>query len=496
MQATQPAADPASIAALLSPALTASSIAGVVVVAPSGAIVYVNDAFVELLSAGCAEDLLDHDFRKDVLVETNEWRHWRAAKAVRRHRLRVKTRAGETITLSGDIMPLGSRGGITYACGVLARESAGERLMQHAAHMEAVASLTTGIAHDFNNLLTVLIGNLYLIGEELRGREAAFKKVKTARDAAVRGADLTKQLLQFARNDGPDVKAVRLAAAVTRIAPLIEKVVGSRIRLAVRTNGVSATVEINTGLLESALVNLVINARDAIDETGNVLIDIKEILVETETAEAPSLPPGRYVKLSVIDDGLGIPAAIIDRVFEPFYTTKSAERGTGLGLSMVRWVAERAGGCVTIKSAPGRGTVVAMILPVHGVADDETCSRTMPLMALPSGQEVILLALADAEIRTMTEQSLSVLGYSVHVCDDEDVATAIVKHAAQLVVLDGSVAHQPREVEAILRTDAGPKTLMLGNETGVHADGVAVLQKPFSLAQLARSVRDTLDGVS
>jgi signal transduction histidine kinase/CheY-like chemotaxis protein len=494
-QPTSAAGEAASIAERLSPALTQSSVAGVVVVSGTGAVVFANQVFVELLAAGSIDDVLGLEFAKDVTADAKEWQQWRAAKSVSRCRLRLRSRSGQLIPVAGDVMPLRDRDGTTYLCGVLVREMTGEQLMQHAARMEAVASLTTGIAHDFNNLLTVLIGNLYLIGEELRDKDAAFKKVKTARDAAVRGADLTKQLLQFARNDGPEVKTVRLSAAITRVAPLIEKVVGSRIQLDVRTNGVAAAVEINTGQLESALVNLVINARDAIEGRGNVLIDVKEITVDAQTQGLSQLPPGRYAQLSVIDDGLGIPSAIIDRVFEPFYTTKPAERGTGLGLSMVRWVAEQAGGTVAIKSAPGQGTVVSMILPVHGVADDETCSRTMPLMALPSGQEVVVLALADSEIRVMTEQSLSVLGYRVHTCGTApELAAAINEHRAELVVIDAEIVSRDDLVSTLREQVAALKFLVLGEEPSAGADSVTVLQKPFSLAELARSVRDALDG--
>jgi signal transduction histidine kinase len=490
-QATSTTADAAGIAELLSPVLTTSSVAGVVVVSSAGIIEYANQTFVELLSAGCVDDVLGRDFA-DVVLNEGEWQRWESEEPILHHRLRLRTREGQAIAVTGDVIPLRGQDGVSYMCGVFVREVTGELLMQHAARMEAVASLTTGIAHDFNNLLTVLIGNLYLIGEELRDKDAAFKKVKAARDAAVRGADLTKQLLQFARNDSPNAKAVRLAAAITRVAPLIEKVVGSRISLTVRTNGVASAVEINTGQLESALVNLVINARDAIDGNGNVLIDVKEIFVDSATRGSLKLPSGRYVQLSVIDDGLGIPSAIIDRVFEPFYTTKSAERGTGLGLSMVRWVAEQAGGGVSIKSAPGQGTVVSMILPVHGVADDETSSRTMPLMALPSGQESVVLALTDPEIRAMTEQSLTVLGYDVHACESgKPLVEVVAEYPAELAVLDGD------SVEVISRMhEKAPalRFLVLGDPPQAGTERVTVLPKPFSLAELARSVRDALDG--
>jgi CheY-like chemotaxis protein len=310
----------------------------------------------------------------------------------------------------------------------------------------------------------------------------------------MRGADLTRQLLNFARADEPNEKAVHVAGVVTRLVPLIEKLVGARIKLQARTHGSAATVEISTAQLQSAIVNLVINARDAIDGEGSVLIDLRETMLTGE--QAGGLPDGRYVQLAVADDGMGIPSSVITRVFEPFYTTKSADRGTGLGLSMVRWVSERAGGRVTIRSRPGEGTIVTMFLPAAEASADETSSRTMPLSVLPSGQESILLSIADAELRTMTQQSLAVLGYTVHVCSEpERMAEDVARRGARLVLMDSALYPGIAQIEELAaRPDV--EVLLLSNDPAGEAGTTATLRKPFSLVELATQVRRVLDGAA
>jgi signal transduction histidine kinase len=473
------------------------SFAAVVAVTRSGHIAYVNDAFVGAMAAASPSELIGTDFRNAVLVDPKDWEVWTDAKATRGQAFRVKDLKGRGLTLSGDLVALDDANSELLAYGAFVPDvEAGrmEHLMQHAARMEAVAGMSTGIAHDFNNLLTVLIGNLYLVGEQMRDNEAVYAKLKIARDTAMRGADLTRQLLNFARDDEPSLKDVQVAGVVTRLAPLLEKLVGSRIRLKTRTNASTATVAINTSQLHSAIVNLVINARDAIDGEGTVLIDLKEANVRADNALG--LPAGRYIKLAVADDGAGIPTSVIARVFDAFYTTKTADKGTGLGLSMVRWACERARGRVAIRSQPGEGTVVTMILPVGEASADETSSRTMPLSVLPSGQESILLSIGDIELRSMTQQSLAVLGYDVHVCEDAgDLPKAIGGSGAELVLLDRALyPDSSGAVELTRKAKLDVKVLLLSDEPTVKSGSAAVLQKPFSLAELATIVRKVLDG--
>ncbi len=469
----------------------------VVVVDSTGTVVYANDAFADSLGAQLRDDVMGLDVRSDLLVDASKWQAWLTTEPLLDQRIEFRALSGDRISLQGELAPLD--GIESHVCGVfthVAEPLQMVRLMNHSARMEAVAGLSTGIAHDFNNLLTVLVGNLYLLGEELRENETAFSRIKHARDTALRGADLTRQLLNFARNEEAERQVVNPVSIIDRFLPLLEKLVGSKVDLKTRAQDSQATIEINPAQLESALVNLVINARDAIDGKGVISIDFREFAATESFAEGHGIAPGLYVMFSVTDDGPGIPTAVVERVFEPFYTTKPKGSGTGLGLSMVRWLARDSGGTVIIDSVPGRGATVAMLLPVSGTTVDETSSNTMPLSTLPSGEEAIVLSMADREILAMTQQCLSVLGYQVSTCESvSQIPTAISDESVELVVVDGKAAD---DVDAMLmrlqKAKSGVKVLVLTSSASETYRSSRSLRKPFSLAELAVAVRATLDG--
>jgi signal transduction histidine kinase len=273
-------------------------------------------------------------------------------------------------------------------CGLFV-ESADEqqlrRAVQHSARMEALGSLTAGIAHDFNNLLTVLVGNLYLAAEELRGKSPTFEKVKTARDAGKRGSDLIRHLLAFARREELPAETVDPKKVVADLIPLLNRSLGSRIQLETGLDS-SSGVRASAAQLESVIVNLAINARDAMAGKGKVALRTRDVTLSAADAAGKGLPKaGAYVAISVADDGPGIPEEIRERVFEPFFSTKTEGAGTGLGLCMVRWFAEQSGGAVELESIHGRGTTVSVWLPRIGDGVVDGHDGTMPLSTLPSG---------------------------------------------------------------------------------------------------------------
>jgi signal transduction histidine kinase len=235
---------------------------------------------------------------------------------------------------------------------------------QHSARMEALGSLTAGVAHDFNNLLTVLVGNLYLIGEELRERPHVFEKLKAARDAGKRGAELVKQLMTFARREEVSVGTVDPAKVVGDVLPLLRRALGGRITLETTLQEHVGAVRASVAQLESAVVNLAVNARDAIEGHGRISIEVLGAELADHDAALQGLARGgRYVVVKVRDTGSGIPPDALQRVFEPFFSTKRERGGTGLGLSMVRWFAQSSGGSASIESVVGQGTTVTMLLP-------------------------------------------------------------------------------------------------------------------------------------
>ena len=370
---------------------------------------------------------------------------------------------------------------------------------QHSARMDALASLTTGVAHDFNNLLTVLVGNLYLVGEELRERPRVFEKLKAARDAGKRGSELIKQLMTFAKREELDVGTIDPSKVIGDLLPLLRRALGSRITLETSLQKHVGAVRASVAQLESVVVNLAVNARDAIEGNGRISIDVAGVEVTDRDAAARRLPRGgRYVAIRVRDTGAGIAPETLERVFEPFYSTKRERGGTGLGLSMVRWFAESSGGCAAIQSALGQGTAVTLLLPRQQVDQaPETAEMTMPLSTLPTGTErVVVLAMDDA-LRATIHQTLEVLGYRVTVAGDaEELVAAVAAEPTELVVVDGL-----GDNEALVRALALRPSLRLiatahpgRTPEPVAGASIASLTKPFTLADLARQVRRTLDG--
>ena len=374
---------------------------------------------------------------------------------------------------------------------------------RHSARMEALGSLTAGVAHDFNNLLTVLVGNLYLVGEELRERPLVFEKLKAARDAGKRGSELIKQLMTFARREELDVGTLDPSKVVGDLLPLLRRALGSRITLETTLQKHVGAVRASVAQLESVVVNLAVNARDAIEGKGRISIDVSGVEVaEDEAARRGLAHGGRYVLVSVRDTGVGVAPEALDRVFEPFFSTKRDRGGTGLGLSMVRWFAESSGGCAAIESVVGQGTAVTLLLPRQQVDHAaETAERTMPLSTLPTGTERVVVLAVDDALRATIHQTLEVLGYQVRVAaDTEDLLVAVAAGPTDLLVIDGFArgdndvlgrAHTLRPKLRVIATAHPGRAPELEQVQGLV---IASLTKPFTLADLAGTVRRTLDG--
>jgi CheY-like chemotaxis protein len=261
-------------------------------------------------------------------------------------------------------------------------------------------------------------------------------------------------------------------------------------------------IRASTAQLESVVVNLAINARDAIEKKGNVLVKVAGVQLSSSEAMRRNLSkPGGYVAISVADDGSGIPAEALDRIFEPFFSTKSERGGTGLGLSMVRWFAEQSRGAAYAESVPGRGTTVTLLLPDVPGSTAEAGDKTMPLSTLPSGTETVLVLASEEGLRSTILQILQVLGYSVRFAPESThLLTMLRGEKVQLLIVDGGLAND--EAHADLLDDARAivpdlkvivTTDTLRSAERAAASGAAVLLKPFSLADLATAVRQALD---
>jgi signal transduction histidine kinase len=493
--------DSVALAAIEWPLLENSSVAAAIVVSMEGAVLGANARMRKLIGVAAPADLAGTAIH-DVLAGPDDWSGWQQARGTGMPvSFRLKAKDGSTVALRGDVRPV-TFSGTRALCGVFidaGDEHQVRASMQKTARMEALGSLTIGIAHDFNNLLTVLIGNLYLVVEELRDRPKAFDKLKAARDAAKRGADLVKQLLSFARREevAPDV--IDPCKVIADIAPLLRRALGARIVLETYLDPHAGRIRASIAQLESVVVNLAINARDAIAGKGVIKISAKREQISKTDAALSGLPgPGDYLVVSVADDGHGIPEETIPRVFEPFFSTKTDRGGTGLGLSMVRWFAEQAGGAASIRSAVRQGTVVMLFLPSSADVTQDTHEGTMPLSTLPTGTERVVVLALDDEMRSTIRRILEVLGYAVSFTASEDETLAALRaEPADLVIVDG-LARDDREWVARAK-DVSPGLKVIVTTEGARAadvapaSGVALLAKPFTLADLAGSVRRALD---
>ncbi len=481
--------------------LESSSVVAAIAVAADGTILAANGRMRRFLGLG------EGDGKKrfgDYLVDSSGWTAWcEAARASRAIEIEVRGLDGAAKLFRGDVRVEGE-GADGRFVGVLVDGDDNKALRTaalHTARMDALASLTAGVAHDFNNLLTVLVGNLYLIGEELRERPRVFEKLKAARDAGKRGSELIKQLMTFARREELEVGTIDPSKVIGDLLPLLRRALGVRITLETTLQKHVGAVRASVAQLESVVVNLCVNSRDAIEGKGRISIDVSAVDVSDQEATNRGLTRGgRHVVISVRDTGAGIAPEALGRVFEPFFSTKRDRGGTGLGLSMVRWFAESSGGCATIDSVVGQGTTVTLLLPRQQVDHAaETAERTMPLSTLPTGTERVVVLAMDEALRATIHQTLEVLGYQVTVAaDTADLLAAVAAGPTALLVIDGLARG---ETEVLVRAHAlRPKMRIIATAHPGRAPepvaglDIASLTKPFTLADLARTVRRTLDG--
>jgi PAS domain S-box-containing protein len=381
-----------------------------------------------------------------------------------------------------------------------------ERQLQQAVKMEAIGQLTGGLAHDFNNLLTVILGNAETLVDELDGDASLRVLAQLTQTAAQRGAELTSQLLAFARRQALEPKAIDVNKLVAGMDGLLRRTLvgGIDIEL-VRGAGLWKAMA-DPAQLESAILNLAVNARDAMPgggkltlETGNMHID------DTYAGVHDEVTPGRYVLVSVTDTGSGMSAETIARAFDPFFTTKEVGKGTGLGLSMVFGFVKQSGGHVKIYSEPGYGTTIKMYLPrAYGgevEADDRSIAAPEPV-----GSETVLLVEDTEILRRHVETMLKSLGYRVIAAASGPEAMEVVRSAAPIdllftdIVMAGGMNGRQLAEEA-LKLRPMLKVLYTSGYTEnaiVHQGrldpGVQLLRKPYGKRELASKLRFVLDG--
>ena len=380
-----------------------------------------------------------------------------------------------------------------------------ESELRHAQKLEAVGQLTGGIAHDFNNLLSVVIGNLQLLERPLKSEPRLGAHITTALRAALRGADLTRRLLAFARQQVLEPRVLSPSRLVGGTKDLLKRTLGATIELKSELAPDTWPIFADPGQLESSVLNLAINARDAMPGGGCLTLATRNVSFgDDDPHRHPSLAPGDFVEVSVRDTGGGMTPEILKRAFEPFFTTKETGKGTGLGLSMVYGFVEQSGGVATIDSEPGRGTTVRLLFPrsllpgavaIDGDGDDRE---------LPNGHETVLVVDADADVRATAASALRMLGYRVleagngtqalaTLAEDADIALML----ADLILPGGmlglelaSRAQTARPSLKVLHTSALSQP---GLRDLSAPSGSNLLHKPYAIGELARRVRAVLD---
>ena len=371
--------------------------------------------------------------------------------------------------------------------------------LAQAQKMEAVGRLAGGIAHDFNNLLTVITGRADLLLEALPERHPLHQEATVIGETAERAARLIRQLLAFSRRQVLQPRILDVDLLVGDIVPLLRRFIGEHIRLVVVSGAPGARVEADPGQLEQVLVNLVINARDAIPRGGTVTIETSTLAVE---AEGGMIARGDYVVLAVTDTGVGMDAATQAKIFEPFYTTKGLGQGTGLGLATVYGIVEQSGGHVRVTSAPGMGTRFDIRLPLAAAAASPT--EAAPPPEETRGRETVLLVEDEREIRALAADVLRRRGYTVLEAGDGAEALRVSERHANRIDLVVSDVVMPGLSGPNLLTKlraARPQVKVLfmtgyadpGTMAATPDEGAALLEKPFTPRDLAAKVRATLD---
>jgi PAS domain S-box-containing protein len=378
-----------------------------------------------------------------------------------------------------------------------------EDQLRQAQKMEVVGQLTGGVAHDFNNLLAIIIGNLELAGETAEAGTGRHDHISRALGAAERGATLTRQLLAFSRKQVLQPQLVDLNKLVPRAVELLHRALGETVEIETVLAGGLWKTMVDPGQLEHALLNLAVNARDAMPSGGRLTVETGNARLDEEYKQLNRFAqPGPYVMLAVSDTGCGMSPDVAARAFEPFFTTKEVGKGSGLGLSMVYGFVKQSGGHVKIYSEVGRGTTVKLYFP--RARDQATPAIERPVGMAAVGGRTILVVEDDPDVRRLSSEALSEIGYRVAEAGDGPTALAILKDSAEIDLLftdlvlpggmDGiALAEQARamcpKIKILYTTGYSYNAAKRHNG---FDEGTDVLAKPYRKTELIRKVREIL----
>jgi PAS domain S-box-containing protein len=424
----------------------------------------------------------------------------------KRFEIEAQRRDGRLIQIELSVTALRRRSGYLFNGFMrdLTEKVAAEAQIRQAQKMEAVGQLTGGIAHDFNNILTVITGTIEILAEAVADKPQLAAIAQMIDEASERGAGLTQHLLAFARRQPLQPQEIDINALIVETAQLLRPTLGEQVEMESMLESDAWRAMVDPNQLATALLNLSLNARDAMPNGGKLTLETGNVHLDESSATANSdVAPGPYVMIAVSDTGAGIPAAIRDKVFEPFFTTKATGKGTGLGLSMVYGFVKQSGGHIKIYSEEGHGTTIKIYLPRASGQAQQLADA--PLALIGGGQESILVVEDDALVRNYVVAQLGSLGYRTFTAKDASEALAVLDSPVELdllftdVIMPGAMNGRQLADEAVRRRPS-LKVLFTSGYTEnaiVHRGrldpGVLLLAKPYRKSDLARMVRKAFE---
>jgi len=466
---------------------------------PDGRLLYANPAATEV-ARSFGRDSIEALFPEDLArivrdcLERNE------------PRLRVRTEHGGR-TLSWSFYPIATHHTVHCYVGEVTQQLALEEQLRQAQKLETLGRLAGGVAHDFNNILTLILMNLDLLQQADLGDPSLHEAVQQIAEAVERATNLTRQLLAFSRRQKPQMRALDLNELISGLAKMLQRIIGEDITLQMRLLPGQAPVMADPGMLEQVLMNLAVNARDAMPHGGLLEIEVARAeLDERELQFHPGRRPGSFIRLTVRDTGCGIPPAILPRIFEPFFTTKDVGKGTGLGLATVHGIVQQHEGWIEVESTEGRGTAFHVFLPEQDVSSGDSDTALVRTDGA-GGHETVLVVEDEPGLRSMVRLALESRGYTVLPVPDAPAALELWKqHRARIdlvlsdMIMPGGMTGSEL-IETLRKDRPDLKVIFMSGYPGEVASyeknlrsGDRMLAKPFGPLTLARVVRECLDG--
>jgi PAS domain S-box-containing protein len=479
-----------------------------------GNITYVSPQIEALVGYVPAEILSDDtwlvrvlhpDDRERVLSETDGLRQTRQPLATE---FRFVSREARTVWVSGSVRVIEEDGSPPFVQGFfldITERKLTEEQLRHAQKMEAIGQLAGGVAHDFNNLLGVIDGYAALLAKDLDGDARARRRLEEIRKAAERAATLTRQLLAFSRKQVLQPEIVDLNAVLAGMDGMLRRLISEDIQIVTVFSEELGLVRADPGQLEQVILNLAVNARDAMARGGRLVLETANVELDEGYARThPEAAPGRHVMLAVSDNGTGMDRATLAHIFEPFFTTKEEGKGTGLGLSTVYGIVKQSGGHVAVYSEPGLGTTFKVYLPRVKAATATSAPAASPTEP-PGGTETILLAEDEPSLRAMIAEMLGEEGYTVLLAETAEDAISIARSHQDVIhlmltdmVMPGmsgrdlaaAVEAIRRGIKVVYMSGYTPDALGRGSQV---QPGTHFIQKPFTSSGLLGKVRAALD---